>query len=132
MHLKLSQRYRIIFLHLDTEGPKWGYKKIAREISCDVKTVKYWVQQYNDREDLSDNLTGGPNPKISKSDQNEINKLATSKNLSTRSIAEIMKTRGTQVSTTSVFNYLKLNNLKYQMPLRRRLITENHRNKRLA
>ena len=65
MYLKLSDRYRIVFLHLDIEGPQWGFKKIASVISCDTKTVKYWIQRYKQNQDLSDNLKGGPKPKIS-------------------------------------------------------------------
>jgi hypothetical protein len=56
MYLTLAQRYRIVFLYSDNEGPKWVFKKIAKAMSCDSKTVKFWVQRYKDNEDLSDNL----------------------------------------------------------------------------
>lgn len=41
-----------------------------------------------------------------------------------------MKSRGVSICSSSVYNYLKLSNLKYQTPLKRILINEVHKNKR--
>ena len=100
-------------------------------MSCDHKTVKYWIQRYRDNEDLSDNFNGGPKRKITESDVSKIKQLATSQKLSTRNIAENIKCRGVPVSNVTIYNYLKSSNLKYQKILQRRLLTDNHKNKRL-
>lgn len=132
MYLTLAQRYRIVFLYSDNEGPKWVFKKIAKAMSCDSKTVKFWVQRYKDNEDLSDNFTGGPKRKITECDETKIIRLATNQKLSTRAIAENIKCGGLSVSNVTIYNYLKSAKLKYQKPLQKRLLSEDHKSKRLT
>ena len=99
-------------------------------IPCDTKTVKYWIERYKHNQDLSDNFKDGPKPKISESKKQKLIHLVANNKLSTRSIAEVMNTRGVSICNTNVYNYLKLSNLKYQKPLKKRLINEVHKNKR--
>jgi len=56
--------------------------------------------------------------------------LATSQKLSTRDIAENMTSRANSVSNATIHKYLKSSGLKYKKPLQRRLLSEDHKNKR--
>jgi transposase len=133
MILTLSQRYRIIFLHYDPEGPQWGYKKIALTLSCSLSTIKYWIHRYQEDEDLTDSLARGPKRKTTESEDSKIINLATSsKHYSTRSITKLVKSKLPALSHTTIYRRLKEAGLKYQMPLLKPLINLDHKEKRFT
>jgi len=133
MYLNLFQRYRIIFLNQDPEGPHLGYKRIPSAINCEVSCVKYWINKYKKNQDLSDSLTGGPKRKTTVfEDSKIINMAISSKRNSTRTISCLTKTKMTPLSHTSIHNRLKEAGLKYQQPLTAPLLNFGHKNKWLA
>jgi transposase len=131
MFLPISDRYRVIFLHQDEYGPKWGYKKIASALQCDVSTVKYWVQRYGEDTDLSDKPKSGRKRKTTKIEDDKIVHLATSKDRpSTRRISTRLLTMDREVSNATILRRLKEAKLVYQKPLSKPLLKTEHRKKR--
>ena len=81
MYLKLTESYGIFFLHLDTEGPQWGFKKITSVIPCYTNTVKYWIERYKHNQHLLNNFKGGLKPKISEPNKQKLIHLAANNKL---------------------------------------------------
>ena len=132
MYISLSDRYRIVFLHQDPQGPKWGYKRIAKELKYDVNSIKYWIKRYEINKDLFDEKKSGRKRKTSENEDKEMSQIAISKKPSTtRSIAAQMTSSGTPVGYVTVSKRLKEQNLKYQKPLKKPLLNLTHCKKRL-
>ena len=52
--LAIHTRYEIIFLYRHPLGPKLGLKAFAKAVKCEKKTVKYWLERYEESKDLTD------------------------------------------------------------------------------
>ena len=61
MPLEIHQRYEIVFLSRHPLGPKLGLKAVANVVKCDKKTVKYWLDRWEQSKDLSDLRQGSIN-----------------------------------------------------------------------
>src|SRR5688500_4177080 len=98
MALPMYQRYEIIFLSSHPVGPKLGMKSVANVVKCDKKTVKYWLQRWNEPKDLTD-LQHSGRPRITSSEQDEqIVELAQQQTFAaSRSIKEDLETKGVEI-----------------------------------
>src|SRR5437870_2531545 len=54
MSMEIDQRYEIVFLSHHPLGPKLGLKAVANVVKCQKKTVKYWLDWWEQSKDLSD------------------------------------------------------------------------------
>ena len=54
MELSIQQRWGIIFLYLHKLGPKLSIYTIAKELQYSRKTVKTWIDRYQETGDVQD------------------------------------------------------------------------------
>ena len=70
MSLPIHKRYEIIFLSCHSRGPKLGLKAVAKEVKCDKKAVKYWLNRWKQSKDLTDlPRSGRPRETTQKQDE---------------------------------------------------------------
>jgi len=131
--LSLKKRWEIVFLATHPHGPKFGPTKIATIVKCSKSTVSFWLSRYRATGDVAD-LTHTGRPPTTSIQQDHKILAASTKNpqASTTSIANNMKQKGVDVSTTTVWRRLKAAGLSYKPVLKKPLLTELHCEKRLT
>jgi transposase len=132
MSLPLAKRYEIVFLKHHPLGPKMSKKAISRHINSDPKTVRYWLDRWEENEDLSDlPITGRPRATPEKIDAKIISIAQKERDIVSGEISKKLKKNGVDVSSRTVRRRLRENGGSYGPPLMKPLLTEAHREKRL-
>lgn len=132
MALPVHKRYEIVFLSCHPLGPKLGLRATASAVSCDKKTVKYWLDRWTESKDLTDlPRSGRPRATTSKQDE-EILSLADQKMFATSGdIQDRLKAKRARISQDTIRRRLHEAGAKYGPPISKPLLTEKHRSDRL-
>lgn len=132
MAVQVYQRYEIIFLSQHPLGPKLSHTAVAKAVHCGVTTVKRWLKRWKQSKDLTDApRSGRPRATTPKEDQ-RIVALAEQQTFTTsRDIANQLNKKGVEINERTLQRRLNEAGAKYNRPLSKPLLTENHREKRL-
>lgn len=132
MALPLHKRYEIAFLRHHPQGPKLSYNEIAKLVKCNKDTVCYWAKKWLKTKDLSSKPKSGRNRRTTAKDDEKITKLANEKTHATsRTIQQEMNKRGILISDRTVRRRLKEAGGKYNQPIHKPLLSDDHKEKRL-
>lgn len=132
MALQVYQRYEIVFLSQHPLGPKLSHTAVAKAIHCDVKTVKRWLKRWQQSKDLTDApRSGRPRATTAKQDQQVIALAEQQTFITSQGIANKLNKKGVEISQRTVRRRLNEAGAKYNQPLSKPLLTDNHREKRL-
>lgn len=132
MSLSLSQRYEIVFLKLHPLGPQMSNKSISKYINCSPKAVRYWLGRWQKNEDLSDlSRTGRPRATSDKTDSKIVKIAKHVQNVTSNEISNTLKKDGVNVNARTVRRRLRESGGSYGPPLKKPLLKEVHREKRL-
>ncbi|CAF0880857.1 unnamed protein product [Rotaria sordida] len=132
MSLSLSQRYEIVFLKLHPLGPQMLNKGISHYINCSPKAVRCWLGQWQKNEDLSDlPRTGRPHATSDKTDSKIVKIAKHMQNVTPNKISDTLKKECVNVNARTVRRRLRKSGRSYEPPLKKSLLTEVHREKRL-
>ena len=132
MSLEIHQRYEIVFLSRHEMGPKLGLKAVAKVIKCDKKTVKYWLDMWDVSKDLSDlERSGRPRVTSAHGDQ-QIIQLAKKETFATsHDIKKDLHVKHIDISESTIRRRLYEACAKFNLPISKPLLTEQHRLNRL-
>src|SRR5262245_54586648 len=132
MGLPLDKRYEIVFLHEHPAGPKWGYKRIAKEVKCDKRTVMYWLERYHENPDLNTaEKPGRPRVTTAKQDKQIVKMAEKEHNITATEIQKRMEERDVEISVATVKRRLREGGGKFTNEILKPLLTDDHRRKRL-
>lgn len=132
MSLEIHQRYEIVFLSRHELGPKLGLKAVAKVVKCDKKTVKYWLERWDVSKDLSDLERSGRPRVTSADDDQQIIQLANKETFTTsHDIKKNLEAKGIEVSESTIIRRLHEASAKFNLPISKPLLTEQHRLNRL-
>ncbi|CAF3107265.1 unnamed protein product [Rotaria sp. Silwood2] len=133
MSLPLYKRYEIVFLATHKNGPQFGPNKIAKIVKCNRTTVTRWLNRWEETKDLSDrSRPGAPRTTTIEQDQMMVNMALTEIDGTSKTIAEELQNNEVNVSDRTVRRRLRNAGLKYSKPLSKPLLSEHHRQQRLA
>ncbi len=54
IHLSTQKKWEIVFLSNHRRGPHLNYTQIAKKVNVNVKTVRYWLDQYEKTRDVEE------------------------------------------------------------------------------
>jgi len=132
MALPLHERYEIIFLSQHPLGPKLSNTAVAKAVHCGVTTVKRWLKRWKQSKDLSDSSRSGrPRATTPKQDQQVVSLAERQTFVTSRDIMNQLENKGVKIDERTVRRRLHEAGAKYNKPLSKPLLTENHRDKRL-
>jgi transposase len=132
MSLPVHKRYEIVFLSCHPLGPKLGLKAVAKAVKCGKSTVKYWLDRWKGSKDLADFPRSGRRRATTPKQDKNILSLADEEMLATSSdIKDRLKKKGTKISQTTIWRRLHEAGGKYNLPMSKPLLTEDHRKNRL-
>ena len=127
MSLELHQRYEIVFLSRHELGPKLGMKAVAKVIKCDKKTVKYWLNRWNQCKDLIDLRRSGRPCATTTEDDQQINQIAEQETFATsHDIKEDLAMRGVEVTQRTIRRRLNEAGAKFSLPMKKQLLSAQH------
>lgn len=133
MSLSLHKRYEIIFLAKNQYGPQFGASKIAKIVKCNRKTVNHWLNRWNETKDLFDRpRSGAPRKTTVEQDQMMVDAALDEMSATSKTIHDELADDEVTVSQTTIQRRLKDAGLKYSKPLSKPLLSEWHRQQRLA
>jgi transposase len=132
MAVQVYQRYEIIFLSQHPLGPKLSHTAVAKAVHCGVTTVKRWLKRWKQSKDLTDApRSGRPRATTPKEDQRIVALAEQQTFVTSRDIANQLNKKGVEINERTVQRRLNEAGAKYNRPLSKPLLTENHREKRL-
>src|ERR1700722_16648611 len=132
MVLPTYQRYGIVFLSRHPLGPKLGLKAVAKAVKCDSKTVKYWLDRFEQSKDLSySRRSGRPRATTPKQDQKIVSLVNEETFITSRDIHNKLKRKRIDINERKVRHRLHEAGAKSSRPLSKPLRTDKHRNNRL-
>lgn len=132
MPLSIRSRWEIIFLSKHRRGPKLTVSEVAKEVKCDTKTVKHWLQQYESTGDVADVLKSGRTRITNDIEDEKIVALAEeNREQSSKQLSKVLKRKGIDVSPRTVRRRLNEAELQSLPPLMKPLLTRRHMNNRL-
>jgi transposase len=132
MALPIHQRYEIVFLSCHPLGPKLGWKAVAKEVKCDRKTVKYWLDRWKESKDLYDaSRSGRPRATTPKQDEQVLSLADQQMFVTSRDIQNQLKRKGAEISERTVRRRLNEAGAKFSPPMSKPLLTEGHQKNRL-
>lgn len=133
MALPLHRRYEIVFLSHHPLGPKLGQKAVAKEVKCDKKAVKYWLDRWNESKDLSDSIRSGrPRATAPKVDQEIVSRASQQTFVTSRAIQNQLKRQHVEISDRTVRRRLSEAGAKFGLPMSKPLLTDQHQENRLT
>jgi transposase len=132
MALPIHKRYEIVFLSCHPLGPQLGRKAVAKAVKCDKNAVKYWLNRWKDTKDLATLPRSGRSRKTTPKQDKKILSLANEEMFATTSdIEDRLKKKRPKISRTTVWRRLREARAKYDLPMSKPLLTEDHRKSRL-
>lgn len=132
MSLPLHKRYEIVFLHEHPSGPKLGYTEITKIVKCSRDTVSHWINRWKETKDLSDKpKTGRPRSTTDKEDKKILKLAEKDESLTCSDIQSKIEQKGINISSETVRRRIKEVKGKYNAPISKPLLTDDHRKKRL-
>jgi transposase len=127
-----QKKWKIIFFHLDEQGPRWSISKTARKLRISDWTVKHWIRVFRETGDVLEKQGSGRPRKTSCSEDEEmVEMIQNDKELTAKDISRHMKKKGTVVSATTVRRRLKEAGLKFTSPTSKPAISKLHQTQRL-
>ena len=132
MALPMHQRYEIVFLSQHPLGPKLGHKSVAKVVKCSTSTVQYWLSRWKQSKDLNDSAwTGRPCATTPKQDQQILSLAEQQTFVTSRDITNQLNRKQVKINERTVQRRLNEGGGRYNRPLLKPLLTENHRINRL-
>ena len=132
MALPMHQRYEIVFLSQHPLGPKLGYKSVAKVVKCSTSTVQYWLSRWKQSKGLDDSArTGRPRATTPKQDQQILSLAEQQTFVTSRDITNQLNRKRVKINVRTVRRRLNEGEGRYNRPLLKPLLTENHRINRL-
>ena len=132
MALQVYQRYEIVFLSQHPLGPKLSHMAVAKAVHCDEKTVKRWLKRWKQSKDLTDAPRSGRSRVTTPKQDQQVVALAEQQTFVTcQDITNQLNKKGVEISQRTVRRRLNEAGTKYNQPLSKPLLIENHREKRL-
>ena len=127
MSLEIHQRYEIVFLSRHPLGPKLGLKAVANAVKCDKKTVKYWLDRWEQSKDLSD-LQRSERPRGTTPEQDEgiVNMANEQVSITSNEIKDGLERVGLEVTERRVQRRLNEAGGKFNLPMSKPMLTEKH------
>ena len=118
MHLSTKKKWEIIFLSQHRRGPHLSNTHIAKEVSCDIKTVKYWINRYKLTGDVAEEKsTGRPRATTPKQDKKIISLHRSHPNLPTIQLQRQLKKKKLDISQSTITRKLHEAGLKFIPPI---------------
>ena len=132
MSLPIHKGYEIIFLSCHPRGPKLGLKAVAKEVKCDKKAVKYWLNRWKQSKDLTDlPRSGRPRETTQKQDERIVS-LANQEMFATcGDIEDHLNKEGVMISESTVLRRLHEAEAKYNLPMSKPVLSEAQQKNRL-
>lgn len=132
MPLPMYQRYEIAFLSCHPLGPKLGVKAVAKVMNCDKKTVKYWLNRFEQSKDLSDSRRcGRPRATTPKQDEKIVSLANEETFITSHDIHDKLKGKRVDINARTIRRRLHEAGAKFSRPLSKPLLTNKHRTNRL-
>ena len=132
MALPTYQRYEIVFLSRHPLGPQLGLKAVAKAVKCDSKTVKYWLDRFEQSKDLGDSRRSGRPRATTPKQYQKIVSLANEETfITSQDIHNKLKRKRVDINERTVRRRLHEAGAKFSRPLSKPLLTDKHRNNRL-
>ncbi|CAF1556304.1 unnamed protein product [Adineta ricciae] len=131
MALEVYQRYEIVFLSEHPLGPKLSHSAVAKAVHCGVTAVKHWLKRWKQSKDLTNApRSGRPRATTPKQDQQVVALAEQQTFVTSENIAKQLNKKGVKISQRTVRRRLNEAGAKYNKPLSKPLLTDNHREKR--
>lgn len=133
MPLSQKTKWEIVFLATHHLGPKMGPSQIAKEVRCDASTVRYWIRRYQEVGDVEEApRSGRPRKTTEEQDETILELLEENREAVVKDIHSKAKKRRIQVSPSTVRRRLVEAGMEYGTPMVKPLLTDQHRQRRLA
>lgn len=132
MTISYKNRLEIAFLALHPKGPKMGIHAISKYMKCPTSTVERWVQRYHTTGDVQIEVKA-PRTRAttSKQDKMIIDSVEEHSEESMPKIFERLKKKGLSCQIDTVRNRIKEAGIMHLAPLKKPMLTEEHRANRL-
>jgi len=132
MKISIKTRWEIVFLSKHRKGPRMSKSAIAKEVKCDVKTVRHWLKIYEDTGDIEEKSRLGRQRQTSAKEEDKIITIAEQhREEGSSKVAGRLKRKGVSIGTRTVRRRLEEAGLRMLPPLQKPLLTVAHREKRL-
>ena len=113
-------------------GPKLGHKSVAKVVKCGISTVQYWLSRWKQSKDLDDSArTDRPRTTTPKQDQQILSLAEQQTFVTSRDITNQLNRKRVKINERTVRRRLNEGGGRYNQPLLKPLLTENHRINRL-
>ncbi|CAF1683145.1 unnamed protein product, partial [Adineta ricciae] len=107
-------------------------KDISEYINCSVKTVRHWIDRWEENEDLCDlSRTGRPRATSAKTDSKIIQIAKNVQNVTSDEICNTLEKEGVDINARTIRRRLRENGGSYGPPTKKPLLKETHREQRL-
>ena len=128
MQLTEKQKYEIIILR----EQKNKIDDIAKKMEINRKTVMLWIRNYEINKNVDRKEGAGRKKITSIDDDNIVNLIKENDDLTIKEIKNILEEENNiMISSSTVRRRLLDNNFSYRFPIKKPLLTENHKKKRL-
>ena len=132
MEFSIQKRWEIIFLHLHKLGPRLSIRAIAKELQCSRDTVQTQIHRYQETGNIQDEEGRGRKRKTSeREDLDIISIVEKSRDSTLVEISTAMNQQGVDISYSTVRRRLNEEGLYKLQPLKKPLLSDNHRENRL-
>lgn len=132
MSLFLAQRYETVFLKLHSLRPKMSNKAISKHVGFSLPTMAYWLNRWQDSEDLSDiPVSGRPRATSEKTDSKTVSTAKNEQNVTSDDIANKLEKTDLNIDARTIRRRLMDSGGSYGSPLAKSLLTEDHLKDRL-
>jgi transposase len=127
-----QKKWKIIFLHLEKEGPKLSISKTAKKLKISTYTVKHWIRVFRETGDvLEKKSTGRPRKTSDSEDQQIVSLMGNDRGMTCENISEEMKRSGVSVSSATIRRRLNEAGLKFTSPSPKPALTKFDQMQRL-
>ena len=127
MALLIHQRYEIIFLSQHPSSSNLSHKSMAKAVKRSASTVQYWLNRWKQSKDLNDSdRTNRPSATIPKQDQRVVSLAEQQTFVTKRDITNQLNRKRLKIDEKTVGRRLNEAAAKYNRPLSKPLLTENH------
>ena len=130
--LNYKKRLEIIFLHLNSEGPKLPITKVAKRLKVSRHTVNRWVENFRKTGDVLDEPRVGRQRKTSDREDELIENIFEKKEpSSSKTVLPALRSLGINISHSTLRRRLKEKKFSYSQPAMKPSLTKKQREKRL-
>lgn len=132
MSISYKKRLEIAFLALHPKGPKMNNSAISKYVKCSITTVKKWVKRYRETGDVLEEEKAPKNrATTAKQDDMIIDTVEQHCDESIPRIYGRLVDKGLTCSVETIRNRIKEAGIEHLAPLKKPMLTEEHRANRL-